>query len=151
VEQFSVEFFGLSSPNELITYPTELGDIPVSYSSTFTNLQSSLIDLPEDAPSNLACIRISILCTTDNTQGKLHFILFLFLRFSPKNIPPTNMKFTIIACFYPSTTETTTETLSTISTPSSTSTPSPTTTALCLSLRTHRSGSHTYPSEFDIF
>ncbi len=66
VEQFSVEFFSLSNPNELITYPTDAGDIPVSYNSTFTNSQASLTNFPEDTPSNLSGILITILSTTGN-------------------------------------------------------------------------------------
>jgi hypothetical protein len=66
VEQFSVEFYGLSNPSELITYPTDAGAIPVSYNSTFTNSQASLTNFPEDTPSNLSGILITILSTTDN-------------------------------------------------------------------------------------
>ncbi len=66
VNKFSVEFFGLSNPNQLITYSTESGTIPVSYNSTFTNLQPSFVDFPQDAPSDLSGILISILSTTDN-------------------------------------------------------------------------------------
>ena len=66
VEQFSVEFFGLSNPNELITSQTDLGDIPVSYNSTFTNSQASLTNFPENTPSDLSGIRITILSTTGN-------------------------------------------------------------------------------------
>jgi len=64
VEQFSVQFFSLSNPNQLITYSTGLSDIPVSYNSTFTNSQASLTNFPEDAPSNLSSILITILSTT---------------------------------------------------------------------------------------
>jgi hypothetical protein len=66
VQKFSVEFFSLSNPSELITYPTDAGDIPVSYNSTFTNSQASLTNFPEDTPSNLSGILITILSTTDN-------------------------------------------------------------------------------------
>ncbi len=66
VEQFSVEFYGLSNPSELITYPTDAGAIPVSYNSTFTNSQASLANFPEDTPSNLSGILITILSTTGN-------------------------------------------------------------------------------------
>jgi len=66
VQKFSVEFFSLSNPNELITYPTDAGAIPVSYNSTFTNSQASLTNFPEDTPSNLSGIVITILSTTDN-------------------------------------------------------------------------------------
>jgi hypothetical protein len=64
VKQFSVEFFGLSNPSQLLTVPS--GTIPVSYNSTVTNSQVSLVDLPEDAPSELSSIRISILSTVNN-------------------------------------------------------------------------------------
>ena len=63
VVKFSVEFFGLSKPNQLITYLTQPGNIPVSYNSTFTNSQASLVNFPPDAPSELSGIRISILST----------------------------------------------------------------------------------------
>jgi hypothetical protein len=66
VQKFSVEFFSLSNPNALITYPTDAGDIPVSYNSTFTNAQASLTNFPEDTPSNLSGILITILSTTGN-------------------------------------------------------------------------------------
>ncbi len=66
VQKFSVEFYGLSNSNELITYPTDAGAIPVSYNSTFTNSQASLTNFPEDTPSNLSGIRISILSTSNN-------------------------------------------------------------------------------------
>jgi hypothetical protein len=66
VEQFSVEFFGLSNPNQLITYSTYLGAIPVSYNSTIINSQPSIVSFPEDAPSDLSGIQITILSTTDN-------------------------------------------------------------------------------------
>ncbi len=66
VQKFSVEFYGLSNPSELITYPTDASDIPVSYNSTFINSQASLTNFPEDTPSNLSGIRITILSTTGN-------------------------------------------------------------------------------------
>ncbi len=66
VQKFSVEFFSLSNPNELITYPTDAGAIPVSYNSTFTNSQASLTNFPEETPSNLSGILITILSTTGN-------------------------------------------------------------------------------------
>jgi len=66
VQKFSVEFFSLSNPNELITYSTDAGAIPVSYNSTFTNSQATLTNFPEDTPSNLSGILITILSTTDN-------------------------------------------------------------------------------------
>ncbi len=64
VKQFSVEFFGLSNTSQLLTVP--FGTIPVSYNSTVTNAQVSLVDLPEDAPSELSGLRISILSTVNN-------------------------------------------------------------------------------------
>jgi len=66
VEQFSVQFFGLSNLSQLITYSTGFSDIPVSYNSTFTNSQASVADFPQDAPSDLSGILITILSTTDN-------------------------------------------------------------------------------------
>ncbi len=64
VKQFSVEFFGLSNPSQLLKVP--FGTIPVSYNSTVTNAQVPLVDLPEDAPSELSAIRISILSTIND-------------------------------------------------------------------------------------
>ncbi len=66
VDQFSVEFFGLLNPNQLITYPSGSGVGPVSYISTYTNSQASLATLPNNAPSDLSGIRISILSTTND-------------------------------------------------------------------------------------
>jgi hypothetical protein len=66
VDKFSVEFFGLSRPNQLITYSSDLGSLPVSYNSTFINSQALLVDFPQDAPSELSGILINILSTTDN-------------------------------------------------------------------------------------
>jgi hypothetical protein len=64
VKQFSVEFFGLLNPNQLVTVPYDV--IPVSYNSTVTNSQAPRVDLPEDAPSQLSGLRISILSTINN-------------------------------------------------------------------------------------
>ncbi len=64
VKQFSVEFFGLSNPSQLLTVP--FGTIPVSYNSTVTNSQASIISFPVDAPSELSGIRISILSTVND-------------------------------------------------------------------------------------
>ncbi len=66
VEQFSVEFFGLSNPNQLITYPTGVGNIPISYNSTIINSQPSIVNFPTDAPSDLSGILITILSTINN-------------------------------------------------------------------------------------
>jgi hypothetical protein len=66
VDQFSVEFFGLSNPNQLITYPTGVGNIPVSYNSTIINSQPSIVYFPADAPSDLSGILITILSTINN-------------------------------------------------------------------------------------
>jgi hypothetical protein len=66
VDQFSVEFFGLSNPNQLITYPTGAGNIPVSYKSTIINSQPFIVTFPADAPSDLSGILITILATDDN-------------------------------------------------------------------------------------
>jgi len=43
-----------------------LGAIPVSYNSTIINSQPSIVSFPEDAPSDLSGIQITILSTTDN-------------------------------------------------------------------------------------
>jgi hypothetical protein len=66
VKQFSVEFFGLSNQSQLLTVPSGSGVIPVSYNSTVTNLPAPLVALPEDAPSELSGLRISILSTVNN-------------------------------------------------------------------------------------
>ncbi len=66
VDKFSVEFFNLSNPNQLITYSSDLGSLPVSYNSTFINSQALLVNFPQDAPSELSGILINILSTTDN-------------------------------------------------------------------------------------
>jgi len=66
VDQFSVEFFGLSNPNQLITYPTAVGNIPISYKSTVINSQPSIVTFPADAPSDLSGILITILSTINN-------------------------------------------------------------------------------------
>jgi hypothetical protein len=59
-----VEFFGLSNPSQLLTVP--FGTIPIAYNSTVTNAQVPLVDLPEDTPSELSGIRISILSTVND-------------------------------------------------------------------------------------
>jgi hypothetical protein len=66
VDQFSIEFYGLTNPNQLITYPSGSGVGPISYTSTYTNSQASLTTFPNNAPSDLSGIRISILSTTNN-------------------------------------------------------------------------------------
>jgi hypothetical protein len=66
VEQFSIEFYGLTNPNQLITYPSGSGVGPISYTSTYTNSQASLVTFPNNAPSDLSGIRISILSTTND-------------------------------------------------------------------------------------
>ena len=64
VDKFSVEFYGLFNPNQLITSPSGPATVPVSYSSTYTNTQASILTFPGNAPSDLSGIRISILSTT---------------------------------------------------------------------------------------
>ena len=66
VDKFSVEFFDLLNPTQLFTYSTQPGALPVSYTSTNTNSQASLVNFPDNAPSDLAGIRISILSTKNN-------------------------------------------------------------------------------------
>jgi len=66
VDKFSVQFYGLTNPNQLITYPSGSGVGPISYTSTYTNSQASLTTFPDNAPSDLSGIRISILSTTNN-------------------------------------------------------------------------------------
>ena len=66
VNSFSVEFYGLSSPTQLITSPSGLGNTPVSYTSIIINNQAVINNFPSDTPTNLIGIRITILSTTDN-------------------------------------------------------------------------------------
>ena len=66
VNSFSVEFFGLYNPNQLITSPSGSGNVPISYDSTYTNSQALLLSFPNNAPSDLSGIRISILSTTNH-------------------------------------------------------------------------------------
>jgi hypothetical protein len=66
VNEFSVEFYGSSNPNQLIPSATLPGNVPVSYESTYTNSQASITTFPSSAPSDLSGIRIIILSTTDN-------------------------------------------------------------------------------------
>ena len=66
VNEFTVEFYGLSNPNQLVTTPTSQGNVPVSYESTYTNSQASITTFPSSAPSDLSGIRITILSTIDN-------------------------------------------------------------------------------------
>ena len=64
VDKFSVEFYGLFNPNQLITSPSGPAGALVSYDSTYTNSQASILTFPANAPSDLSGIRISILSTT---------------------------------------------------------------------------------------
>jgi hypothetical protein len=66
VDKFSVEFFDLLNPTQLIPYSTQPGALPVSYTSTNTNSQAPLVNFPDNAPSDLAGIRITILSTKNN-------------------------------------------------------------------------------------
>jgi hypothetical protein len=66
VDQFSVEFYGLSNPDQLIPSPTLPGNVPLSFESTYPNSQASITTFPNTVPSDLSGIRITILSTTDN-------------------------------------------------------------------------------------
>ena len=66
VDKFSVEFYGLYNPNQLITSPSGSGNVPVSYDSTYTSSKASTISFPGNTPSDLSGIRISILSTTND-------------------------------------------------------------------------------------
>jgi len=66
VNSFSVEFYGLSNPNQLIRNPSGSGNSPVSYTSTVVNDQPVINNFPSDAPTDLIGVRITILSTTDN-------------------------------------------------------------------------------------
>ncbi len=67
VDKFSVEFYDYSNINQLITYTSPSGTtLPVSYTSTLTESQLPMVDVPGDAPTELSGIRITILSTKDN-------------------------------------------------------------------------------------
>jgi len=66
VNEFSVEFFGLSNSTQLITNPYAPGNVPVSYTSTVINNQASIVNFPQNTPSDLSGIRITILSTPNN-------------------------------------------------------------------------------------
>jgi hypothetical protein len=66
VNEFSVEFYGLSNPNQLIPNPNVPDNVPLSYESTYANSQASITTFPSIGPSDLNGIRITILSTTDN-------------------------------------------------------------------------------------
>jgi hypothetical protein len=66
VNEFSVEFYGLSNSNQLIPNLNVPGNVPLSYESTYANSQASITTFPSNAPSDLSGIRIIILSTTDN-------------------------------------------------------------------------------------
>jgi hypothetical protein len=65
VGEFSVEFFALSNPTTLIPSPNQAG-VPLSYTSSPVNDIASINNFPQNAPSDLSGIRITILSTTDN-------------------------------------------------------------------------------------
>jgi hypothetical protein len=64
VQEFSVEFFELSNPTQLVTNPNQPG-VPVSYTSSLVNDIASIVNFPKDTPSDLSGIRITILSTTN--------------------------------------------------------------------------------------
>ena len=66
VDKFAVQFFVASNPNQPVTAAPELGDKPLSFTSTITGSRPSIGDLPSKVPSPLSAIRIVVLSTNDN-------------------------------------------------------------------------------------
>jgi len=63
VNQFSVEFFVPTNPNEPVKNSS---DLPLTYTSSIINSQVSIVNFGEDVPSPLIGVRISVLSTTNN-------------------------------------------------------------------------------------
>jgi hypothetical protein len=66
VDKVAVQFYVASSPNQPVTVATELGDKPLSFSSTVVGSRATIADLPSQLPSPLSAIRIVVLSTKDN-------------------------------------------------------------------------------------
>ena len=64
VNQYNVQFFAASNPNQLVLIAP---NTPLSYNSTLDNNQPSISEFPPNVPSPLSGIRINIL-STDNNQ-----------------------------------------------------------------------------------
>lgn len=66
VNEFSVEFYGLSNPTTLIPDQNSPNNAPLSYTSTLVNNQASIVEFPKDAPTDLSGIRIILISTLNN-------------------------------------------------------------------------------------
>jgi hypothetical protein len=66
VNKFAVRFFVPSYPDEPFTFAPEFADIPLYYNSTIQNSQASITRFPQQVPSPISGILISVLSTTDN-------------------------------------------------------------------------------------
>lgn len=66
VDQFAVQVFVASNPDQPVTAAPELGGKPLSFSSTVIGSRASIVDLPSQVPSPLSAIRIVVLSTEGN-------------------------------------------------------------------------------------
>ena len=66
VDKFAVRFYVPSYPDQPFTFAPEFADIPLYYNSTIQNSQASITRFPQQVPSPISGIRISVLSTTDN-------------------------------------------------------------------------------------
>jgi hypothetical protein len=66
VNEFGVEFFVSSIPNQSSTTTPQSTNVPTFFTSTMVNSQPSLVNFPSDLLSPLSGIRITILSTTNN-------------------------------------------------------------------------------------
>jgi hypothetical protein len=66
VNKFAVRFFVPSYPDQPFTFAPEFADIPLYYNSTIQNSQASITRFPQQVPSPISGILISVLSTTDN-------------------------------------------------------------------------------------
>jgi hypothetical protein len=66
VNKFAVRFFVPSYPDQPFTFAPEFADIPLYYNSTIKNSQASITRFPQQVPSPISGILISVLSTTDN-------------------------------------------------------------------------------------
>jgi hypothetical protein len=66
VNEFGVEFFVSSIPNQSSTTTPQSSTVATFFTSTMVNSQPSLVNFPSDLLSPLSGIRITILSTTNN-------------------------------------------------------------------------------------
>jgi hypothetical protein len=66
VQQFAVQFFTQSNPDQPVTLAPEFANKPVEVISTIINSRPSIVDFPSQLPSPISAIRILILSTTNN-------------------------------------------------------------------------------------